>query len=108
MKQQNSLFGAISLRGRFKEIDQLHQRPLKAENRIPAFVDWVSEKVIANVFLLELSVILGPIAEHHVIDALERVACHVRMLDHDVQVLPEAAFPVLLAEVRAVEALIDE
>src|SRR4051812_8070746 len=108
MQQQDSLFGAISLRSRFKEIDQLHQWALEAENRISAFVDRVCEKVVANVFLFELRVILGPVGENHVVDALKGIAGDGGMLDDNVQVFPEAAFPVLLAEVRAVEALIDE
>src|SRR6185295_3501820 len=63
---------------------------------------------VANVFLLKLRVVFGPVAEHHVIDALEGISADGGVLDDDVEILPERAFPVLLAEVRAIEAFIDE
>jgi len=86
VKQQNSLFRAISLCRRFEEIDQLHQRTLEAEDRISAFVDRIGEKVIADVFLFELGVILGPVAEDHVVHALKGIAADGRMLDDNVEV----------------------
>ena len=55
-RSRDALFGAVALGGGFEEIDQLHQRPLQAVDRVGAVVDGVGEELVTDLFLLELRV----------------------------------------------------
>jgi hypothetical protein len=56
----------------------------------------VLEEVVADELLLVVDVLLGPVADDHVVDALVRVARDLRVLAHDLQVVLEGALPVQL------------
>ena len=55
--------------------------------------DLVLEEVVADELLLVVDVLLGPVADDHVVDALERVARDLRPLADDLQVILERALP---------------
>ena len=57
----------------------------------------VLEEVVADELLLVVDVLLGPVADDHVVEALVRVARDLRPLADDRQVVLEAALPVQLA-----------
>ena len=59
---------------------------------LPPFV-LVLEEVVADELLLVVDVLLGAVADDHVVDALERVARDLRALADDLEVVLEGAFP---------------
>ncbi len=102
MKENDALFGAICLRGALEDVDQLHQRNVEAIDGVAPAIRLVVEEVVADQPLLVVDVLRLPVAEDHVVDALEGRAGDARVLTHDLQVVLERPVPVELLEARLV------
>jgi hypothetical protein len=98
VQQDDALLGPVSLRRALEDVDQLHQRHVQAEDRVPAAVGLVVEEVVADEPLLVVDVFRLPVAEDHVVDALEGRAGDARVLTDDLQVFLERSLPVQLLE----------
>jgi hypothetical protein len=66
---------------------------IEPEDRVLTAVDLVAEEVVTDQLLLVVDVLLGAVRDHHVVQALKRIARDLRPFAHDVQVLLETAFP---------------
>src|SRR6185503_5626588 len=53
VQKENALFGAIPLRRRLEEVDELHQWALKPVDGVGASVHRIAEKAVSRVILLE-------------------------------------------------------
>jgi hypothetical protein len=98
MQQQDAFLGPVALGRRLEHVDQLHQRDVEAEYGIDAAMFLVVEEVVVDDFFLVLEVVPRPFGQDHVVDALEGGARHPRVMAHDLQVVLETPFPVLIAE----------
>ncbi len=97
VQEDDALLRAVSLGGGLEHVHQAHQRDVEAEDGVGAGVLLVLEEVVTDELLLVVDVLLGPVADDHVVKPLVRVARHLRLFANDSQVLLEAAFPVQLA-----------
>src|SRR5262249_51380020 len=59
VQQKHTAFGAITLGSGLERIDQMHERPIKAVNRIAMFGGEFREELVASEFLLVFKNILG-------------------------------------------------
>ena len=52
MQQQDAPLGAVALGGRLEDVDQLHQRPVEAEDGVAVLVGELGEELVAGDLLL--------------------------------------------------------
>ena len=96
VQQDDALLGAVALRRRLEDVDQLHERDVEAVDRVAPAVLLVLEEVVADQLLLVVDVLFLAVRQDHVVDALERGARDLRVLADDLQVVLEGAVPVQL------------
>ncbi len=107
VQQQHAAFGAVALGGRLEGVDQLHQRAVEAVDAVAVLGGELGEELVADDLFLVLVDLLGAVRQDHVVEALVGGAGHLGVLAHDVQVLLERPFPVLLAIVAEIDLLAD-
>jgi hypothetical protein len=101
VQQDDALLGPVALGRRLEDVHEAHQRDVEAEDGVRAAVLLVLEEVVADELLLVVDVLLGPVADDHVVEALVRVARDLRPLTDELQVLFEGPLPVeLLVELQ--------
>jgi len=93
VQQNDAPLGPVAFGCRLEHVHQAHQRDVEPEHGVLAVINLVAEEVVPNQLLLVVDVLLGAVGDHHVVDALERVARDLRALTNDGQVVFEAALP---------------
>src|SRR5205085_2530492 len=79
VQQQDAPLGAVALGRRLEGVDQLHQRPLQAVDRVAVLARVVGEEAVADDLVLVLVHLLGAVGQDHVVEALVGAARHLRV-----------------------------
>src|SRR5262249_27547967 len=102
VEEDDALLRAVPLGGRLEDMHQTHERDVEAEDAVGAAARLVLEEVVADELLLVVGVLLDPVADDHVVRALEGVARDLRVLTDDVEVVLERALPREIAVKREI------
>ena len=102
VEQQDALFGAVAFGGTLKEVDQAHQGNFEAEDRIIAIEGFIREEAVADQALLGVNKLFRAVRHDHVVDALKRIAGHLRVAHDKIQVIRKRSAPVELLELLGV------
>ena len=102
VQQDHAALGAVALGRALQHADEPHERDVEAEDGVAPGVLLVLEEVVADEPLLVVDVLLLPVRQDHVVDALEGAARDRRVLANQRQVVLEAAAPVELGELLQV------
>ncbi len=78
----------------FEHVNQAHQWDVQPVDGVGLMIRFVAEKVISNEPFLVVDVLLGPMADDHVVHTLERVARDLRLVAHDLEVILEGTLPI--------------
>ena len=61
MQQKHAAFGAIAFGGRLEGVDQMHQRPIQAIDRVAMLGSEFREEFVAGEFFLIFKNVLGAV-----------------------------------------------
>ncbi len=93
VQQDDALLGAVAFARCLQHVHEPHERNVETEHRVTPRVHLVLEEVVPNELLLVVGVLLGPVANDHVVDPLERVARDLRGLADELEIIFERPFP---------------
>ena len=68
VEEDDALLRPVPLGRGLEDVDEAHQRDVEAEDRVRAAVLLVLEEVVADELLLVVDVLLGPVADDHVVE----------------------------------------
>jgi hypothetical protein len=105
VQQDDALLRAVALGRGLEHVDQPHERDVEPEDGVLAVVELVLEEVVADELLLGVGVLLGAVADDHVVATLVGVARDLGLVLDDGEVLLERPLPgELPVQVDVVEA----
>ncbi len=102
VEQDDALLRPVALGGALEDVDELHEGDVEPVDGVLAAELGVGEEVVADEPLLVVDVLGLPVAQDHVVDALEGGPRHLRVLTNDPEVVLERPLPVLLRVALAV------
>jgi hypothetical protein len=93
VQQDDAALGAVALRRALQHVHQPHQRDVETEHGVLAAVRAVLEELVPDQLLLVVDVLLDTVRQHHVVEALVRIARDLRRLANQRQVVLEGPLP---------------